>query len=89
MVDGEGNGNCGESFFEGFYSDTESYDGTRSMISASDGQLTVVGNTNIRLIKENQFSQLSYFNRSQQSVLQGFTMPSPAGASERPSNPSD
>src|SRR5947208_3116806 len=49
--------NCGESFFEGFYSDTESHDGTRSMISASHGQLTIDGNSDVRLTQENQFSQ--------------------------------
>lgn len=46
-------------------------------------------NAGIRLTKENQFSQLSYFNHSQQSGLQDFTMPFPAGVSERPSGPSN
>jgi len=92
MGNGEEHDNCGESFFEGFHDDTELYDGTHSIISlASHGQLTVVGNTGVRLTKEYQISRLSYFNRSQQSSLQDFTMPTrfPAGVSERPSNPSD
>ena len=40
---GEDNDNSGESFFEGFFNDTESYDDASSIISAaSHGQLTVV-----------------------------------------------
>ena len=92
MGNGEEHDICGESFFEGFHNDTELSDGTHSIISlASHGQLTIVGDTDIRLTKENQISRLSYFNRSQQSSLQDFIMPTPfpAGVSERPSNTSD
>ena len=80
---------CGESCFEGFYSDTESHDGTRSMISASHGQLTIDYNSDVRLTHESQSSQLSYFNHSQQSELQDFTTSLPARASERPLDRSD
>jgi len=76
-----------ESFFEGFHDDTESCDVTWSTISVSHGQL--VGDADVRLTKEDQFSRLSYFNRSQQSGLQGFTTPFPARVSERPSDPRD
>jgi len=47
---------------------TESDDGTCSVISASRGQLSVVCTPDIRLTKENQISQLSYFNHSQQNI---------------------
>ena len=80
---------CGESFFEGFYSDTESHDGTRSIISASHGQIIIDGNSDVGLTHENQFSQLSYFNHSQQSGLQDFTTSLPPMVSERPLDRSD
>jgi len=47
---GEENDDCGESFFEGFHDDDAS-----SIITASHGQLTVVGNADVRLTKETRF----------------------------------